>query len=778
MSSPEDRQENAEQPVDPFTGKGPLLEADDAAVFKAIDRLVRSQEQIAKNRLALDKHWTAIKGGYQFSSLTKQDNQDVYTQSYPAGYGTGLRAGAVPNKQADLCQKLTETLLVDPPQLEPEATTEDEAAQRGAQLAKEFLTQDATEAGMDDLALFAHQVEASTTRSATFNHYWVDPSGAGAMPKQVKAHPQATDPANPLDAIDELTGQPIPTTDYVLRYVTPDGQFTENPSEAEQVWLPKIRVDKMAREHVRFFPDTADVATAQKAVCLWYASVEECKRRWPEFFEGLSESDITGLCAWTPPRPAVLLPSALRNRWRNDKANAADNGQAGSDERLVFFYLYYHRQDPQYPQGAAICVNGWQDGVVLGKDVLSATVEIPSGVIQDQTVTDVKPMDIPLAQIRLLPDTEDGDPMGKAFMARIGGAGEAGATMATAMMEAIDITLHPARYATSTSPVNSDDVESSRATGDFVTVYSDKDFPKYEEPRDLPSAYFPYMDWLYTQMDSSASLNKPSQGSDDAQEVSGVARRIAVQQSLVGLSRMQHALHSAWSRHGRIKLQLVMKYFSVPQLLRYTGTDGVAKQEWFTGNDFARVGSITIATGTGTMMPPTERVNYLVQLRDAKVLDPDLAMDLARPAYATALGVMSDPHVQRVERQISTWLEGPPEGWMEQFAATQMEADAAMQQGEMDAQMGMPVQPPMAPAPQWTPFEALPVDFKPAIAAMRERKIGNLMAKVSFAEQPKEWQQMVIAAYNGMVVASAPAPVMPAGPAGPVGPEETPPMTA
>lgn len=738
-----------QEPVDPFTGKGELLEADDATVFKAVQALVMRQEPLAKNRLAMDKHWTAVKAGYQFSSLTKQDNQDVYTQTWPAGYGTGLRVGAVPNKQADLCQKLTETLLTDPPRLDPEATTDDEAAQRGADLAREFLTQDATEAGMDDVLVFGRQIEGATTRASTFNHYWVDPSGGGSIPKQVKAHPQATDAANPLDAVDGATGQPIPTTDYVLRYVTPEAQFTENPAEAEKVWLPKIRVDLMAREHVRLYPETADLAGAQRVICLWYATVEECKRRWPETVGAMTDAELTGLCAWTPPRPAVLLPSALRSRWRGERATpSGDGGSLTADERLVFFYLYYHRQDPTYPEGAAIAVNGYRNGYVFGKDTLSATVEVPTGEMQDQTVTDTKPMDFPLAQVRLLPDAEDGDPTGKAFMARIGGAGEAYATMATAMMEAIDITLHPARYATATSPVSSDDVESSRATGDFVTVITKDDFPKYEDPRDLPGAFFEFIGWLGEGMDSIASLNKPAQGSDDSPEVSGIARRIAVQQSLVGLSRMQQAVHSAWQRHGRVKLQLAMKHFSVPQLLRYVGTDGVAKQEWFTGNDFARVGNITIASGTGTLMPPTERVNYVLQLRDAGLLEPEQAMEVSRPAFAKTLGVMADPHLERIERQISSWLEGPPERWEEQAMAYQAAVlqHAELSQATLASDADAPIPPP--PTAPWTPFAVEPVDAEPSVANLRRRRLGFLMAKVEFSEQPEPWKQVVRDAYQ------------------------------
>lgn len=743
----------------PFAGKGELLEADDVKVFKTIDALVRRQEPIAKNRLAVDRHFTAVKSGYQFSSLTKQDNQDVYTQSYPPGMSLGLRVGAVPNKQADLCNKLVETLLVDPPKLDPEATVDDESAQRGADLAREFLTQDATEAGMDDITLFAYQLDAGTSRGSVYNHYWVDPTGGGAIPKQVKAHPLATDPATPLDAVDPMTGLPLPTTDYVLRYVTEDGQFTEHPAEAERVWLPKIRADKLGREHVRLFPETADLHDAQRVIVLWYATVEECQRRWPEYFEGLTDADITALCAWVPARPRVLLPSALRNRWSQERATPDGSGAWTADERLVFFYCYYHKSDKSYPEGAMICVNGGNGGTVLGRDVLSATVEVPTGKQQDQTVTETKPLDLPLAQIRLLPDTADGDPTGLPFMSRIAGPGEAGAVMATAMMEAIDVTLHPARYATATSPVNADDVESSRATGDFVTVVSKDDFPQYEEARDLPGAFFNYIGWLYDGMDSSAGLRPPDKATEQKVK-SGVALRIEVQEANKALSRMAHAVHTAWSRHGRIKLQLAMKYFSVPQLLRYVGTDGVAKQEWFSGNDFAQVGNVTIATGSGTMLPPTERVNYLSQLQALGQVDADEAMESARPAFAKTLGIPENPHRQRYERQESAWLEGPPEGWeAEQAQFTQLamqhavESQAALQADPL-AQIA-----PEPPAP-WTPFAMEPVDAEPAVAAMRRRMLGRLQSKVEYAVMPEPWKQLVRDAYAQAAGAAQPAPVV------------------
>lgn len=83
----------------------------------------------------------------------------------------------------------------------------------------------------------------------------------------------------------------------------------------------------------------------------------------------------------------------------------------------------------------------------------------------------------------------------------------------------------------------------------------------------------------------------------------------------------------------------------------------------------------------------------------------------------------------------------------------------------MDQQQGPP-QPPVPPTPPWTPFAALPMDAEPRIAQLRMRRLGNLMAKGEFTEQPPEWQSVVIDAYNQAVQAvqaSMPAPPLPKG---------------
>ncbi len=718
--------------------------------------MVKRQELLARNRWAKDKHFTASKMGYTGSTLIKDENQNQYRQFFLPGTANRLQTGAVPNKQAELCEKLTETLLVDPPKPDPQAETDDETAQRGAELAKEFLEQDGGEAGTDDLTLFSAQIEGATTRASTFNYYWVDPVGGGSAPKQVKAHPQATDPANPLDAIDPATGQSIPTTDYIERYVTADGQFTPNPSEAERVWVPRIRIKKLGREHVRLFPETADLHDAQQAIVLDYCTVAEARRRWPETLGEYTDAQFMPLVGWTPTYPQRLLPPLVRRAWR-EGFQAAANGDrlTAMDQRILFYYAYHGLAEPDYPEGAVLCVNGANGGFMLGKDTLTATVEIPSEVSQDETVTDRKDLDIPLVQVRLLSDTDERDPMGKAFMARVAGGGEASNILALAMMEAIDLTLHPVRYSVATSPLSADDIESARSTGDLAQVNSKDDFPQLEERRDLPAAYFHFNEWMYTQLDSAAGL-RPPDTAGEAKVKSGVALRIEVSEASKTLTRMNYAAHVAFERHWRIKLQMAMKHFSVAQLLRYVGADGAAKQEWFTGNNFARVGGVSVASGSGTMLPPQEKVNYALQLAAAQQMGPDEAADVARPAFSKQLGVPENPHVQRIERQVSSWLEGPPEGWEEQQAqyGVEVQAHAAltqqvMQQAPVDPMTGQPMAPELPPMPTapWTPFYAEVMDSEPPIATIRKRRLTRLMAKTEFSKFGEPWKQVVRDAY-------------------------------
>lgn len=753
-----------EAPVgnEPIQGMGELLEADDAKAFEAIHALNLRQEMLARNRLAQDAHWTYVLAGYPFSRLEKNDNQQTWRQTFPPGYTT-LAHASVPNKSADLCNKYVETLMADPPAPDPLPETDSEKAERTAEMAGRFLRQDGGEAGTNDDSTFWYQVQRATASSSAFNHYWVDPTGGGSIPLQIKAHPNAQDPENPLVAVDPATGQALPTTDYILRYVTPDRQFTDDPAAADRQWLPKIRMDRLGREHVRIFPEHLDVDRGQTVLVLYFSTLGEGKRRWKAVAD-LNEQELSELCDWSPPRYLALLPPALRARWKQSTGAARDVEGGANDERMFFYYACYKRDDPDYPRGAQLVVSGAFGGFVISRDTLSADIEVQAQDQQDKTVQDVRVLDIPVVQITLVQDPKNQDPTGEALVARFAGAGEAGAQLMSAYMEAIDITLHPARFFPSTSPVEGVDIDNSRATGEPVIVLSRDDYPEYEKPPAMPSNALQVTEWLYAQGDLIAGLRGSIQNSG-SQDESGVARKVQIRQALQSLSRSQQALVAAYKRHWRIKCQLAMAYFTAPQQMAYVGEDGAYKQTWWTGTDFALVAQdIRMRAGTGTMMSPQDKVQYVAMMRQYGFMTPDEAMDAARPTFSGTLGVPDDPHVQRLERQLSSWFEGMPEGWEAQAQATdqatqqnaqiQAQAQQQTQMAQQQAQaMGIPPQP-MAPPqlvpvpPLWSPFAPLAVDDLPQIAQMRVRRLGKVMAQSRFSSQPTRWQQELVTAFQ------------------------------
>ncbi len=787
---------------EPLPGMGELLEADDETVFKAVHELNLRQEMLARNRLAQDAHWTYVICGYPFSRLEKNDNQQTWRQTFPPGY-TSLSHASVPNKSADLCNKYVETLLADPPKPDPLPEADTEEAESAADLARRFLVQDGGEAGTNDDAMLWDLTQRATATASTFSHYWVDPTGGGSIPLQVNANPNATDPANPFEGIDPTTGQPTPTTDYILRYVTEgsDGQpaqFTDNPAEAARQWLPKNRIDRLGREHVRIFPENMDVERAQKVLVLYFCTIAEGKRRWKTVAD-LNAQELSELCDWTPPRYLALLPPALRARWKLATGQARDVEGGANDERMFFYYCYYGKEEPTYPRGAAIYCSGAFGGFTIGRDTLSIEVEVPAQDEQDKTVKDLRPMDIPVAQLRLIQDTNGLDPMGDALVSRFAGAGEAGAQLAAAYLEAIDITLHPARFFPSTSPVEGTDIENSRATGDPVIVLSAADYPHYEEPPPLPANFLNTVQWLYEQADGIAGLSRAATDQEHT-DISGVSRKVAIRQALQSLSRSQQAILAFCKRHWRLKIQQAMKHFSAPQQMAYVGEDGSYQQTWWTGTDFSAVASdVNVQAGTGTMMTPQDKVQYVAAMRQLGFMTDDEAQDAARPTFAGTLGLPDDPHVQRLERQVASWLEGPPEGWLESanaydqvkqqndqaaqaFHVEQQRYEQAYQNtilasgGPPSAVLGpesqnaqamvqyqsaalalrfnpLPPTPPQAPQPQplpplWSPFAPLPVDDLPVIAALRVRRLGDVMAQSRFKSQPVRWGQELIQAFQ------------------------------
>lgn len=775
---------------------GPLLEEDDETVFKTLDGLVQRQEIIALNHLAQDTHWTYVKLGYPWSTLTKEPTRDRYVQSLPYG-SAGITIQAVPNKAWDLINKTTEALLVDFPQADCEPGDDSEEAESACDMANRFLAQNASESGTNDSALFWDRVQRSMTCASSYIEGWSDPTGGGYIPLQIPAHPQAESPMQPLIGPDGM-----PTVNPVLRYVTsvgPDGpteesQFTDDATKAAPQWQPKLRASKWQREHIRVFPETATISDAQKVIILGYATLDEGKRRWPSVAQ-MDPSDLNKLCDWQPTRYLALLPLFQRGRWQlTDGRNKEKQGS--SDERIFFYYHCYAKASPDHPKGADVVATGALDNLVIDRKLLSVEVEVPAkpeatapqaaGGPQSPAVPPTVPQDasgggvtketrcreIPIVQVTPRGDPDDQDPTGRAYIEMSAGAVENNAHLAMSASEVIDKNLHLEGYINSTSPVNGQTREDARASGDLIPINRPEDKPVWGQAIPFEQAFFRLYEISDEAINSIGSSERAASGQDNAGEKSGKAIQLATANNNVSLGGMNDAINNAYTRWCRILLEIMMAEYTTAQQINYVGDDGIFKQEDFVGMDFALVGKITIKAGTGGLVNPDQKVQNLAGLAGAGLLTPDEAKDAARPSFSRRLGLPPNSAEQRIERQITAFNKGVPSPawvpqWQQYMAAKQAYElqKAQYDQGQLKQQADdqMRQQQDAAIAPEKAKAQS-------TLELEREKHRMALEGKQADAQIAERTQERTLASQP------APSPVAPAqsvAPQGAVGPAPT-----
>jgi hypothetical protein len=765
-----DNQADAGQDAPAFEGLGPLLEESDEAVFNGVHTLVRRQELLANRRWEQDQYWTYVKYGYPWVELKKYPDRDMFECVLPYG-SQAITIQAIPNKTWDLCNKAMENLLIDYPQPDPQKIDDSEQAERAEDLSRRFLVINGGEHGTNDYATMQQAVSRALVTASTFIHTYNDPSGNGWVPLQIQAHPQAISPENPLVGPDGM-----PTTDCVLRYVTPDRQFTDDPTQADRQWMPKLKKQVLYREHVRVFPETVPVEQAEKVVLLWYTTIGDAKRRW-ESVAQMSDDALEQLTSWTPDFYLRLLPPSLRSRWRINYGQEGFKQTGDLDERIFFYYHVYARSTPEHPEGAEVVVSGTNKGTILHKDTLSCQVEITP---KDGSGPRLEPrcLEIPLVQLTLRIDADDRDATGRPFIEMIGGADQFRSALFQGYAEVLDLTLHSERYIPSTSPVQEHQIRDSRATGRPIPILRPEDKPFYPQQPPIPSGLLDTIQYMDEQLNSMSSLNEPLQGNDQSKEISGVARQIAVQQARIGLNSMGRAIDTGACRDWRIDLEQCMKHYGVTQQLRYVGEDGQNKQVEWTGTDFALIGDVQIKQGTGTRMAPLDKVQYLGGLKNLGLISDEDAQRAAKTAYSNDLGLDESVHEQYVERCVDVWLQGPPDGWMDAAQAYQQQVaqyqaltmpivqQHAQQDAIGQAQGGPPLPPPQLPPPPqkpWSPFAPRPNDDDPNLAMLWRHKLSKVISSVKFDAQPPQWQQVLAEKYQaaGQMLAQLTAPSAP-----------------
>jgi hypothetical protein len=196
-----------EAPTAPdFRGKGQLLEEpDEKKVCKAVERLWTHQDARMKPILA---QWQANEmtvAGVAGVRAIKDTDTDTYIARVPFG-ASAVRVGI--SKAAELIDKKTATLTVDPPQPDVQPSPDDQGDLAKAEFGTRILKNECTESGLNVHRLLRMAEHLAGTYGSGFILYEMDPAGGGWQPLAIDAHPAAThvDPANPASALQAPEG--------------------------------------------------------------------------------------------------------------------------------------------------------------------------------------------------------------------------------------------------------------------------------------------------------------------------------------------------------------------------------------------------------------------------------------------------------------------------------------------------------------------------------------------------------------------------------------------
>jgi hypothetical protein len=354
---------------------------------------------------------------------------------------------AVPAKAADLCNKVTDALLADPPKPNPRPHVDDQAADAAADLASEFLRLNAGESGINEVQQYRWGLRNALTRSTSFLEFDTDREGGGYQALQIMAHPQAQDPAQPLVATDPQTGQTLPTVDPILRYVSPDNQFVTEAAQADRVWLPKIVVRKHHRTKVLLFPATAAIEDAQAAIVTDYCTLSDAIARWPDTVGKMTTEELSQLASWRPSFADMVVPFTFRGG-EGAGMTGPSLEQVGTlsplMQKRMFFHRLYVLKSSEYPDGLMLDISGANGGTRLDQKTMEYAVTLPTAGKTTRC------RDIPLSQITPIQDVGDLDPMGWPFEARFDGSAQADATIMSEYLDALARMANPHVFIRST----------------------------------------------------------------------------------------------------------------------------------------------------------------------------------------------------------------------------------------------------------------------------------------------------------------------------------------
>ena len=598
------------------------------------------------------------------------------------------------NKAARLTRRVTSQIFSDAPlpDVEPEGNSDDERDQ--AEFTGRVLTILGDAGDLDTTGTARDAFDRAHNYGSGFRHWWVDPKGGGHRPMQIQAKALAQTVEDALD--------PNIPGDLQIRYVREDGTLTDEPKEARRKWLPKLQREILTGKHVRFIPsqvrDVEDADGMMVGAMVPYGIV---KHIFPKILE-LSEERRKEIVTARPHRSRDLLPLGKSDRI-SDELN---------DDDLVFVLTRYHRSTPDYPRGAHL--------IALGEDFLA------NGDEWWHKEHDL-PLDIPIDQFKQM-DEED-NPYGIGLMELLGSANEIRASILGTFLEYMAKFSSLKVFVPMMSPLQAQQLQSPTKT--YIPIPQGGE-PKTEEMPSFPTALKDFLEFTTTDMDNESTLQEVAQGLAPASVQSGRQAQQIVEQVHAALSGMHHNVTKGLIRGWRIMAQLVRAFYTVPQQISWLGSDGAYKQKSWIGADLISAKNIRIKRGTFTMLQPTQKTLLASEQVQMGSMSPAEFHDITASNVQGLTGLANNAHRLRARRQISSWNDGPPDGW----------APPEPQQDEQGQEI--PGQDPIME----NILGSLPPDIEPENAALRTYEFGKAISSTKFSLHPQEWQQGLLNAYQ------------------------------
>jgi len=517
-----------------------ILTMEKAKAGKLIIKLYRKQDDLMKSREVIWKANKLRRSGQVGIQLIKKKDQKQATVWIPPG-------PQVPalNKADRLCRRMASTVYADPPVPELLPAGDEDEDRDAADFAQRALIDLGGEGQLDDATRNRQAFDRGSTYGSGFRHYYVDPTGNGSRPMQVEVNAEVMT----LDqAMQDPGEEPL-----VLKYVTRDGTLTTEYDEDDVrvQWLPALKSEVLDGRHVRFLPPTSrDIWDCEGIAIGAIRTLGELKRKYPDL-KDMTPERLEDVLGNKPKGWRDLLPTGM-NRVPERPNNPTDD-EGPDDDSLVFYVTVYYKRSTRFPKGVL--------AVAAGKGVL-----LYRGPWQ-QEMGEV--MDIPVSQHKQIDD--DDDPYGRGLMALLGDGNEIRAAQIGTFLEHLDRFSRRKTFVPVTSTLQAEEMRSS--TGWLVPINPGGE-PIFEQLPDFPQAAEKMLEFVTSDMDDESGLQETAQGLASPSVESGLHAQRIIEQVLIGLSDMRENAKRAVIRGWRIELQLLRRYFTIPQKIHWVGEDG------------------------------------------------------------------------------------------------------------------------------------------------------------------------------------------------------------